>query len=86
MTYRVAIVPRHVAAAAFARDEVLHAELRVLEHELPQFRAERWVDERQVADMESTLKWLRRVLKVPTPPEERRRGVDLKAGMEEPAE
>ena len=73
MTYRSKIETRAREAAAFARDEVLRAELRVLEHELPQFRADRWVDERQIADLEKTLRWLRRALRVPTPPGEKRR-------------
>src|SRR5215208_5378448 len=72
MSYRAGIQARAREAAEAARDEVLRAELRLLEHELPMARADRWAGEGEVADMERAIAWLRRVLKISTPPEERR--------------
>ena len=52
--------------------EVLITELRMLEHELPLARADRWAGEGEVEDMERAVRWLRRTLKMPVSPEERR--------------
>ena len=72
MSYRSRIEAQARLVAEAARDERLRAELRLLEHELPLARTDRWVDEREVEDIEKTIRWLRRTLKIPTPPEERR--------------
>jgi len=73
MSYRIEIERRARQAAEAARDKVLSAELRLLEHELPLFQADRWADEREIADLRSAIRWLRRVLKAPTPPGEKKR-------------
>ena len=67
MSYRAGIEARAREAAEAARDEVLHAELRGLENLLACCRDEPSPDEQQVADLEKTIKWLRRRLKLPTP-------------------
>ena len=67
MTYRAGIEARAREAAEAARDEVLHAELRGLENLLACCRDEPSPDEQQIADIEQTIKWLRRRLKLPTP-------------------
>ncbi len=72
MTYRSAIESRARQAAEAARVEVLLTELRMLEHELPLARTDRWAGEGEVEDMERAVAWLRRLLKVPVSPEERR--------------
>ena len=72
MTYRSAIESRARQAADAARVEVLLTELRLLEHEFPLVRADRWAGEGEAEDMERAIAWLRRALKIPTPPEERR--------------
>ena len=72
MTYRSAIESRARQAADAARIEVLLTELRMLEHELPMARTDRWAGEGEVEDMERAVAWLRRTLKMPVSPEERR--------------
>ena len=72
MTYRSAIESRARQAAEAARTEVLITELRLLEHELPLTRTDRWAGEGEVEDMERAVRWLRRTLKMPVSPEERR--------------
>ena len=72
MTYRSAIESRARQAADAARTEVLITELRLLEHELPMARADRWAGEGEAEDMERAVRWLRRTLKMPVSPEERR--------------
>ena len=82
MTYRNEIETRARAAAEAARDEVLRAWLPTLENDLACCRDERSPDERQIDDMRRTIKWLRRVLKVPTPPGEK--GRPSRPAVEEP--
>jgi len=73
MSYRAGIEARAREAAEAARDEVLHAELRGLENLLACCRDEPSPDEQQVADLEKTIKWLRRRLRLPPPAGEKHR-------------
>src|SRR5829696_760543 len=73
MSYRAGIEARAREAAEAARDEVLHAELRGLENLLACCRDEASPDEQQVADLEKTIKWLRRRFRLPTTLGEKKR-------------
>ena len=86
MTYRSAIESRARHAADAARTEVLITELRMLEHELPLARADRWAGEGEVEDMERAVRWLRRTLKMPVWPEERRERARRRRESKRPAQ
>src|SRR3954469_5262299 len=73
MSTRSEIETRAREAAAFARDEVLHAELRGLETLLAFCRAEPIPDKQQIDEIRRTIKWLRRHLRLPPPSGEKLR-------------